>query len=88
MIVITFHYYHYDLQKQIITLLKDDHPERPTITLDWSLEHARGILENDVLLFDFMVSRSRWHRDRGVFICSQLFCTDFPQRVYEEHFYF
>ena len=32
--------------------LKANHPERPTITLGRSLEHARGILENDVVLFD------------------------------------
>ena len=35
--------------------LKADHPERPTITLGPSLEHVRGILENDILLFDLMV---------------------------------
>ena len=36
-----------------------------------TLEHPPGTLENHVFLFDFMVSRSGWHRDRGVFICSQ-----------------
>ena len=45
-------------------------PPWPTITLGWSLAHARGILENDAL-FDFMVSRSGRHRNRGVLICSQ-----------------
>ena len=59
------------IQKQRNTPLKADHPERPTITLGWSLAHPRGILENDVFLLDFMASRSGWHRNRGVFSCSQ-----------------
>ena len=60
-------------QKQINTPLKDDYPERPTITLAQSLEHPLGILTNNisVILFDFMVSRSGWHRNRGVSICSR-----------------
>ena len=53
------------------TPLKADHPERPTITPGWSLEHPLGILTNIVFL-DFLVSRSGWHRTRGVPICSQL----------------
>ena len=57
----------------INTPLKADHPERPTITLGWSLSHPRGILKNGVLCFGFMVSRSLWHRNRGVFICSPKF---------------
>ena len=28
------------------------HPERPTVTLAWSPARPRGILENNVLLFD------------------------------------
>ena len=59
------------IQKQLNTPLKADHPERPTITLGWSFEHPPGIIMHEVLLFDFMVSRSGWHRNRGVFICSQ-----------------
>ena len=55
----------------INTLLKADRPERPNITLGWSPAHPRGVLENKVSFFDFMVSRSRWHRNRGVFICSR-----------------
>ena len=58
-------------QKQINTPLKADHPERPTITLGWSIEHLPGILTNNVYLLDFMVSRSGWHRNRGVLIYSQ-----------------
>ena len=57
-------------QKHISTPLQADHPERPTITLGWSLQHPRGILNNHVFLVDFMVSRSGWHGNRGVFICS------------------
>ena len=48
-------------QKHTNTPLKADHPERPTITLGWSLEHPPGILENNKLLVYFMVSRSEWH---------------------------
>ena len=58
-------------QKQIDTPLKADQPERPTVTLGWSLEHPLGILTDNVLLLEFMVSRSGWSRNRGVFICSQ-----------------
>ena len=41
------------------------------MTLGWSLEHPLGILQLGLFLFDFMVSRSGWHRNRGVYICSQ-----------------
>ena len=57
-------------RKQTITPLKADHAERPIITPCWSFEHPSGILTNSVFL-DFMISRSGWHRNRGVFICSQ-----------------
>ena len=53
--------YIYILQKHINTLLKADRPERPTITLGWSLQHPRGILKCIIFLFDLMVSRSGWH---------------------------
>ena len=39
--------------------------------IGWSLAHARGILGNDASLFGITVSRSGWHRNRGVFSCSQ-----------------
>ena len=52
-------------QKQINTPLKADHPERPTITLGWSLAHPRGILENN--------SRSGWHRNRGVYLFPRVY---------------
>ena len=51
-----------------ITLLKADHPERQTITLGWSLAHVRGILDNYVMFSDVAVSRSGWHRNRGVYL--------------------
>ena len=54
------------------TTLKADRPERPTITLGWSLEHSRGILEPYILCFDVRVCRSGWHRTRGVVVCSQI----------------
>ena len=59
-------------QKQTNTPLKADHPEKPTITLGWSLEHPLGILTNHMFLLDVMVSRSGWHDNRGAFACSQL----------------
>ena len=63
-------------QKQINTPLNADHPEMPTITLGWSLEHARCILKHSVLSFGCMVSRAGWHRNRGV-------CCLFPS--FREH---
>ena len=59
-----------DNQEQINMPLKTDHPERPTIILGWSLEHPPGILTNSGFLLDGMVSRSGWHRNRGVSVCS------------------
>ena len=41
-------------QKQINTPLKADHPERPTITLDCSLQHPRGVLKYGMFLVDFI----------------------------------
>ena len=77
-------------QKHMNTQLNADRPERPTIILGWSLTHARGILENDVLFVDFTVSRSGWHRNRGVFRCSQVghklstqYETSLPRRISE-----
>ena len=59
-------------RKQMHATLEADHPERPTVTLDWSLEHPLvGIPNISVLLFELMVSRSGWHRNRGADICSQ-----------------
>ena len=55
--------------KQISTPLQADRPERPTIILDWSLEHPLGMIKHKVLLLDFMASRSGWHRNRGVCVC-------------------
>ena len=46
-----------NIKKQISTPLISDHPERPTITLGWSLEHPLGILGNNTLFVDLMVSR-------------------------------
>ena len=37
--------------------LKADHPERPIMTLGWSLEHPPGNLRNHVFLLDVMVSQ-------------------------------
>ena len=39
-------------RKQISMPLKAGHPERPTGTLGWSLEHPLGILTNNVFLLD------------------------------------
>ena len=58
------------VRKQMSTPPKADHPGRPTTNLGWSLEHARGILENGALLLDLIVGRSGWHRNRRVFSCS------------------
>ena len=60
-------------QRQTNTPLKADHPERPTMTLGWSLEHPLGIRKLSVCSNNEMVSRSGGHRNRGVFICSQCF---------------
>ena len=59
--------YIYISQTRINTPLKADHPERPTITLGWSLWLPRGIRNNNELLVDLMISRSGWHGNRGVF---------------------
>ena len=69
-------------QKQINTLLKADHPERPTITLGWSLEYPLGVLANIGFLLDVRVSRSGWHRNRGVFVCSRI-CSHIGRRRQE-----
>ena len=60
------------VHKQINAPLKADHPERPTITLGWSLVYPRGILESKVYFLYFMISQSGWHRNRGVFISSHV----------------
>ena len=49
----------------IKTPLKADHPERPIVTLGWSLEHPLGIPKVACSLY-VMLSRSGWHRNRGV----------------------
>ena len=70
-IYIFIYIYIYVIHMRLNAPLKADHPERPTISLGWSREPARGILDNYVLLLDFAVGRSGWHRNRGVFVCAQ-----------------
>ena len=74
-------------QKRKSTPLKADQPDRPTITRGWSLAHPRGILENTMFLFDVVVSRSGWHRNRGVFVCSQIECYILYIYIYILHMY-
>ena len=50
------------VQKRLHTPLKADHPERPTITLGWSLEHPLGIIENNVSFVDVIML---WSADQS-----------------------
>ena len=68
-------------RKQISTPLKAVHPERPTTTLGWSLDHPLSIPNISAFFVDCMVSRSGWHRSRGVFSCSQLFALFLAKRI-------
>ena len=70
-------------QKQMNTPLKADHPERPTITLGWSLAHPRGILEhNSCFLMLWSADQGGIAINRGGFEATDCRSCRFPGRTF------